>query len=63
MKEKYLKPSNIKNFKIDHFISTDTASFFIGDKDSIDKERNKDKGKKKRHRSTIERNYLRDLKC
>ena len=47
MKEKYLKPSNIKNFKIDHFISTDTASFFIGDKDSIDKERNKDKGKKK----------------
>jgi len=41
MKEKYLKPSNIKNFKIDHAICTDTANFLIGDKDSIDKERNK----------------------
>ena len=39
MKEKYLKPSNIKNFKITNSICTDTASFYIGDKIYLEKKR------------------------
>ena len=34
---------DIKNFRINNPICTDTASYLIGDKDSIDKERNKGK--------------------
>ena len=40
MKEKYLKPSNIKNFKITNSIFTDSASFYIGDKIYLEKKRN-----------------------
>jgi|TARA_Y100000294_G_C8456928_1_gene296963 hypothetical protein len=39
MKEKYLKSSNIKNFKITESICTEVASFYIGDKNYLDKKR------------------------
>tara|TARA_Y100000741_G_scaffold325962_1_gene277748 strand:+ start:337 stop:780 length:444 start_codon:yes stop_codon:yes gene_type:complete len=41
MKEKYLKSSNIKNFKITNSICTESASFYIGDKTYLDKKRKK----------------------
>ena len=41
MKEKYLKSSNIKNFKITNSICTEISSFYIGDKNYLDKKRKK----------------------
>ena len=38
-----LKNLDIKNFRIDEAICTDTASYLIGDKDSIDKVRSEGK--------------------